>query len=405
MNTFDSDPSSPWPPRDLLLPDKGFGTRAIHAGQPPEPRTGAVMVPIYQTSTYAQPAVGHHLGYEYARTGNPTRTALETCLASLEGGTHGICFSSGCAATSTLCHTLRPGDHVVSSDDVYGGTWRIFASVFQPLGIDFTFVDMTKADAVRAAVRPGVTKMLWVETPTNPLLKVVDIAVMAEIARASGALCVVDNTFATPYNQSPLALGAGAVLHSTTKYVGGHSDVVGGAIVTSDDALARDLFRLQNSIGATPGPQDCFLQLRGIKTLHLRMRQHQESAARLAGWLSEHEEVAAVIYPGLPSHPQHAVATRQMRGFGGMVSFELRGDLARAERFVAATRVFTLAESLGGVESLIELPAAMTHASVPAAVRKEIGIADGLIRLSVGIEDADDLQDDLAEAFVRSRSA
>ena len=402
MSKFDQDPSAPWPPRDHLLPERGFGTRAIHAGQPPEPRTGAVMTPIYQTSTYAQPAVGVHYGYEYARTGNPTRTALETCLASLEGGTHGVCFASGCAATSMMCHTLSPGDHVVSSDDVYGGTWRLFTTIFEPLGIGFTFVDMTDHDAVRAAVQPN-TKMLWVETPTNPLLKIVDIAAMAEIARSAGARCVVDNTFATPYFQQPLALGADAVVHSTTKYIGGHSDVVGGAVLTSDDALASALFTLQNSMGAQPGPQDCFLQLRGIKTLHLRMRQHASSATALADWLSAHDEVDAVIYPGLPSHPQHAVAASQMSGFGGMVSFELRGDLARAEAFVAATEVFTLAESLGGVESLIEVPAAMTHASVPPDVRKEIGIADGLIRLSVGVEDLEDLQDDLARAFEVTR--
>ncbi len=394
-----SDTPTPWPPRDLLFQEKAFGTRAIHAGQPYEPVTGAVMVPIYQTSTYAQDGVGGHFGYEYSRTGNPTRTALETCLASLEGARHGVCFASGCAATTTLLHTLRPGDHVVSSDDVYGGTWRIFDSVFKPLNIDFTFVDMTDEEAVNAAVRPGATKMLWVETPTNPLLKVVDIASMARLSRAVGAKCIVDNTFATPYFQSPLALGADAVLHSTTKYIGGHSDVVGGAVVCDDDALAADLFRLQNSIGATPGPQDCFLQLRGIKTLHVRMDAHARNAATLATWLEERADVRKVIYPGLPSHPQHEVAARQMRGFGGMVSFELDGDLARAERFVASTEVFTLAESLGGVESLIELPAAMTHASVPKELREEIGIADGLVRLSAGIEHIDDLIADLDAAF------
>ncbi len=394
-----ADAPVPWPPRDLLFRDREFGTRAIHAGQPYEPVTGAVMIPIYQTSTYAQDGVGGHFGYEYSRTGNPTRTALETCLASLEGARHGVCFASGCAATSTLLHTLRPGDHVVSSDDVYGGTWRIFESVFRPLNIDFTFVDMTDAAAVEAAIQPGATKMLWVETPTNPLLKVVDIAAMVGLARAAGARCIVDNTFATPYFQSPLALGADAVVHSTTKYIGGHSDVVGGAVVCDDDELAADLFRLQNSIGATPGPQDCFLQLRGVKTLHVRMDAHARNAAALATWLEAHEDVRKVIYPGLPSHPQHEVAARQMRGFGGMVSFELDGDLARAERFVAATHVFTLAESLGGVESLIELPAAMTHASVPAHLREEIGIADGLVRLSAGIEHIDDLIADLDAAF------
>jgi cystathionine gamma-lyase len=391
--------STPWPPRDLLLADRRFGTRTIHAGQPNEPVTGAVMVPIYQTSTYAQDGVGGHLGYEYARTGNPTRTALETCLASLEGAKHGICFSSGCAATTTLMHTLRPGDHVVSSDDVYGGTWRIFESIFRPMNIDFTFVDMTSHDAVRAAIRPGATKMLWVETPTNPLLKILDIVAMAEMAHGVGAICLVDNTFATPYFQRPMALGADAVLHSTTKYVGGHSDVVGGAILCTDDELAADLFRLQNSIGAVPGPQDCFLQLRGLKTLHVRMEAHARNAEALAAWLEERADVLRVVHPGLPSHPQHELATRQMSGFGGMLSFELDGDLARAERFVAATKVFTLAESLGGVESLIELPAAMTHASVPKELRDEIGITDGLVRVSVGIEDVRDLIEDLEQAF------
>ena len=392
-----------WPPRDHLESEYGFGTRCIHAGQPPEPVTGAVMTPIYQTSTYVQDGVGGHKGYEYARTGNPTRTALETCLASLEGARHGICFSSGCAATSNVIHTLKSGDHVVSSDDVYGGTWRIFTSVFEPLGIEFTFVDMTDADAVVAALRPGQTKMLWVETPTNPLLKIVDIARMAEIAQGVGARCVVDNTFATPCLQNPLQHGADAVLHSTTKYIGGHSDVVGGAVLTNDADLAADLFRLQNSIGATPGPQDCFLQLRGLKTLHLRMQAHCANARALAQWLEAHPEVDKVIYPGLTSHPQHAIAAKQMSDFGGMLSFELAGDLARAERFVDSTHVFILAESLGGVESLIELPAAMTHASVPPDVRQSIGIADGLIRLSVGIEDLADQRADLERAFELSR--
>ncbi|MEE2830312.1 MAG: cystathionine gamma-synthase [Myxococcota bacterium] len=392
-----------WPPRDHRLPHYGFGTRCIHAGQPPEPVTGAVMTPIYQTSTYVQEGVGGHKGYEYARTGNPTRTALETCLASLEGAAHGICFSSGCAATTNLIHTLKSGDHVVSSDDVYGGTWRIFTAVFECLGIEFTFVDMTDLAAVENAIQPGKTKLVWVETPTNPLLKIVDIAAMAELAHSVGARCVVDNTFATPCLQNPLEHGADAVLHSTTKYIGGHSDVVGGAILTSEDLLAEDLFRLQNSIGATPGPQDCFLQLRGLKTLHLRMQAHCANARVLASWLESHPEVDKVIYPGLESHPQHAVAVKQMSDFGGMVSFELAGDLARAERFLAATKVFTLAESLGGVESLIELPAAMTHASVPPEVRKEIGIADGLIRLSVGIEEQADLRADLEAAFEASR--
>jgi len=361
------------------------------------------MVPIYQTSTFIQEGVGGHKGYEYARTGNPTRTALETCLASLEGGKHGICFSSGCAATTTVLHALSPGDHVVSSDDVYGGTWRIFESIFKPLGVEFTYVDLCDLDAARAAIRPSQTKLIWVETPTNPLLKVIDIAGISELAHAVGACALVDNTFATPYFQSPLALGADVILHSTTKYLGGHSDVVGGAVITSDDAFAAEMFRLQNSIGATPGPQDCFLTMRGIKTLHVRMDRHERTARALAEFLSEHEEVASVIYPGLPSHPQHELASRQMHGFGGMLSFELRADLARAERFVSATSVMTLAESLGGVESLIELPAAMTHASVPPEVRESIGIRDGLVRLSVGLEDEADLRADLEHAFEASR--
>jgi len=394
---------TPWPPTDLLFEGHGFGTRAIHAGQPAEPTTGAVMVPIYQTSTFAQEGVGGHKGYEYSRTGNPTRAALETCLAALEGGRFGTCFSSGSAASATFLHTLQPGDHVVSSDDIYGGTYRQFRTVFERLGIEFSFIDLTDEAAFDAALRPGQTKVIWVETPTNPLLKVVDIERCATAARRIGALCVVDNTFATPYFQSPLALGAHVVLHSTTKYVGGHSDVVGGALITDDEALDADLKRLQNTIGATPGPQDCFLQLRGIKTLHVRMRAHEANAIALADYLEGHDEVARVIYPGLDSHPQHAVAKKQMRGFGGMLSFELTGGLARAERFVDTTVLFTLAESLGGVESLIELPAAMTHASVPPDVREQIGIADGLIRLSVGIEDTADLQADLEQAFEASR--
>ena len=392
-----------WPPRDHLLPELGFGTRAIHAGQTPEPTTGAVMVPIYQTSTYAQEGVGGHKGYEYSRTGNPTRAALEACLASLEGGRFGACFSSGSAASATFTDLLRAGDHVVSSNDLYGGTYRQFTTSTEPRGVEFSFVDLTDHEAFEAALRPGQTKLIWIETPTNPLLRVADIEYLSRRARELGAWSVVDNTFATPYFQQPLALGAHVVLHSTTKYVGGHSDVVGGALITSDEHLASEIFRLQNTLGAIPGPQDCFLQLRGLKTLHLRMRAHEANAIALAAFLEAHDEVDRVIYPGLPSHPQHAVAARQMSGFGGMLSFELRGDLARAERFVDTTQVFTLAESLGGVESLIELPAAMTHASIPPEVRRGIGIEDGLIRLSVGIEDIDDLQSDLAQAFDASR--
>jgi cystathionine gamma-lyase len=392
-----------WPPRDHLLPELGFGTRAIHAGQPAEPTTGAVMVPIYQTSTYAQDGVGGHKGYEYSRTGNPTRAALEACLASLEGGTHGACFSSGSAASATFADLLRPGDHVVSSNDIYGGTYRQFTTSIAQRGVEFSFVDLTDHAAFEAALRPGTTRMIWIETPTNPLLRVADIEFLAGRARDIGAWAVVDNTFATPYFQQPLKLGAHVVLHSTTKYVGGHSDVVGGALITNDDGLANEIYRVQNTIGATPGPQDCFLQLRGLKTLHLRMEAHEANAKALAAYLEAHEDVARVIYPGLESHPQHEVAARQMSGFGGMLSFELRGDLARAESFVSATKVFTLAESLGGVESLIELPAAMTHASIPPEVRRGIGIEDGLIRLSVGIENVEDLQADLAQAFDASR--
>jgi cystathionine gamma-lyase len=291
---------------------------------------------------------------------------------------------------------------VVSSDDVYGGTWRIFESIFRPLGIEFTYVDLCDLDAARAAIRPSQTKLIWIETPTNPLLKVIDITAVSELAHAVGAQALVDNTFATPYFQSPLALGADVILHSTTKYLGGHSDVVGGAVITSDDDFAAEMFRLQNSIGATPGPQDCFLTMRGIKTLHVRMDRHEATAKALAQFLSEHDEVASVIYPGLPSHPQHELAVRQMHGFGGMLSFELKADLARAERFVSSTKVMTLAESLGGVESLIELPAAMTHASVPPEVRESIGIREGLVRLSVGLEDEDDLRADLEQAFEAS---
>ncbi len=361
------------------------------------------MMPIYQTSTYVQDGVGGHKGYEYARTGNPTRTALEVCLAALEGARHGTCFSSGCAATTTVLHALRPGDHVVSSDDVYGGTWRIFTSIFEPLGIEFSFVDMCDLDAARAAIRPGQTRLLWIETPTNPLLKVIDIVALSEMGHAAGAISLVDNTFATPYFQNPLSLGADVILHSTTKYLGGHSDVVGGAVLTNDDEFAAEMFRLQNSIGAVPAPQDCFLTLRGIKTLHVRMPRHEQTAIALAEFLCEHPEVDRVIYPGLTSHPQHEIAARQMHGFGGMLSFELKADLRRAERFVSATRVMTLAESLGGVESLIELPAAMTHASVPIETREAIGIRDGLVRLSVGLEEESDLREDLEQAFAASR--
>ena len=361
----------------------GQSTLAIHAGQPPEQVTGAVMTPVFQTSTYAQPHPGAW-PWEYSRTHNPTRTALQDCIAALEGGSHGLCFSSGMAATDTMLRTLSPGDHVLCGDDVYGGTYRLFTKVYARFGLHFTFVDMSDPDLV---VPPG-TKLVWCESPTNPLLKTTDLAAVADKARAAGAMFVVDNTFATPVYQRPLSLGATAVVHSTTKYLNGHSDVVGGVIVTSDVDLAERLAFLQNAVGAVPGPWDCFLTLRGLKTLAVRMQRHTENATAIAQWLSARTDVAKVRYPG----------------FSGMVSFDLVGDLDAAVRFVKATRVFTLAESLGGVESLIELPAIMTHASVPPHVRAEIGIADGLIRLSCGIEDLADLQADLERAFAAAAS-
>jgi len=357
------------------------------------------MTPIYQTSTYVQEAPGKHRGYEYARTGNPTRTALEANLAALENGKHGVCFSSGLGAMDAVIRLLKAGDHVVCCDDVYGGTYRLFTQVFARFGMEFSFVDMDDPARVERAVTPA-TKMVWIETPTNPLLKVLDIARVAEIAQARGALVVVDNTFATPYLQRPLERGASIVVHSLTKYLGGHSDVIGGAAITSDDEIAQRLHYVQNAVGAVPGPMDCFLVLRGTKTLHVRMARHCENALRVARFLEDHPRVGRVYYPGLPGHPQHALAARQMDGFGGMVSFELKDDsLERASRLCAATQVFSLAESLGGVESLIEHPAIMTHASIPKAVRESYGLRDSLIRLSVGIEDVEDLVEDLARAL------
>jgi cystathionine gamma-synthase/cystathionine gamma-lyase len=376
-----------------------FATKAIHAGQAPDPTTGAIMTPIYQTSTYVQEAPGKHQGYEYARTGNPTRTALEANLAALESGTHGVCFSSGLGAMDAVIRLLKAGDHVVCCDDVYGGTYRLFTQVFARFGMEFSFVDMDDPARVERAVTPA-TKMVWIETPTNPLLKVLDIARVAEIAKARGALVVVDNTFATPYLQRPLERGASIVVHSLTKYLGGHSDVIGGAAITNDGEIAQRLHYVQNAVGAVPGPLDCFLVLRGTKTLHVRMARHCENALRVARFLEDHPRVGRVYYPGLPGHPQHALAARQMDGFGGMVSFELKDDsLERARRLCAATRVFSLAESLGGVESLIEHPAIMTHASIPKPVRESYGLRDSLIRLSVGIEDVEDLVEDLARAL------
>ena len=371
-----------------------FETRAVHAGQDPEPAFGAVNVPIYQTSTYAQPEVGKPKRFDYARTGNPTREALETVLASLEGGRHGLCFASGMAAEATLLLTLRPEDHVLLSNDVYGGTYRLLARVLADWGVAHDVVDMTDLAAFGAAVRDE-TRVVWVETPTNPLLKVIDIPAAAELAHGGGAMCVVDNTFATPYLQRPLELGADVVVHSVTKYLGGHSDLVGGAVVTNDDALAERLAFLQNAVGAVPGPMDCYLALRGVKTLALRMEAHCWGARRIAEFLSQHPRVTTVHFPGVPGHPGFEVAVRQMKDFGGMVSFEV-GSRDEAVRVVQRTKLFFLAESLGGVESLIEVPAPMTHASVSDS---PLAVPDTLIRLSVGIEHPDDLVADLEQAL------
>jgi cystathionine gamma-lyase len=384
-------------------PKLGFGTRAIHAGQSPDPVTGAVMTPVYYTSTYAQTGPGEHKGFEYSRTHNLTRFALEANLASLEGGAGGLCFASGLAATSTLLQLFDAGSHVIACDDLYGGTFRLFDKVYRRLGFEFTYVDpLGGAAAVAGAMRP-TTKLVWVETPTNPLLKIVDIAAVAQLCKQHGVMLAVDNTFMTPYLQRPLELGADVVAHSLTKYLNGHSDVVGGALITADTALRDRLAFLQNAAGAVPSPMDSFLVMRGTKTLHVRMDRHESNANALAAWLAEHAQVERVIYPGLPSHPQHALAKRQQRGFGGMISFVLRGGLDEARRFLSACQIFTLAESLGGVESLIEHPAIMTHASLGPDRRAALGIADGFIRLSVGIEDIADLKADLERAFRAAR--
>ncbi len=373
-------------------------TLCIHAGQAPDPTSGAVMTPIVLSSTFAQDGPGGHKGYDYSRAGNPTRTALEACLAALEGGKHGVAFGSGCAATTAILLMLKTGDHVLSGDDLYGGTFRIFDSVMKPFGLDATFMDMTDPAKVRAAIRPN-TKLLWLETPSNPMLKIFDIAKICEVAHAAGVPVVVDNTFATPMLQRPLDLGADMVLHSATKYLNGHSDVVQGAVVTRDDASGERLHFLQKAVGGVPSPFDCYMVLRGLKTLGVRMRQHVASASSLADWLVGHAQVARVHYPGLPSHPGYAVARAQMDGPGGMISFDLRGGLSASVAFLKALRVFACAESLGGVESLAEHPAIMTHASVPADARRALGISDGLIRLSVGLEGEDDLRGDLERGF------
>lgn len=378
-----------------------FETKAIHAGQEPDPTTGAVMTPIYQTSTYKQDGVGKHRGYEYSRTGNPTRAALETCLAELEGGQFGLAYASGLAATDNVLRLCAPGDHILAGNDVYGGTFRLFDRVFRPYGLEFTYVDTADLEQVRANLRPN-TRLIWLETPTNPLLRVSDIAAIAEIAQgqANPPLLAVDNTFATPYLQRPLSLGADLVIHSTTKYLGGHSDVVGGAVIGANPELRERLAFLQNAIGAVPGPMDSFLVLRGIKTLPVRLDRQAENAAVIADFLAHHPKVAYVLYPFHPTHPQVDLARRQMCSGGGMISFVLRGGEAEARRVVESTQIFILAESLGGIESLIELPAAMTHASVAESA---LAVDPGLVRLSVGLEHVDDLLADLQQALNVSR--
>lgn len=376
-----------------------FGTKAIHAGVFPDPATGAIMTPIYQTSTYVQRAPGDHKGFEYSRTQNPTREQLQNSIAALENARHGFCFSSGMGAIDTLIKLLSPGDEVIATNDLYGGTYRIFTKVFEKYGIKFHFIGMEDAEAVRQYVNER-TRMIWVETPTNPTMKIVDIAAVSAIARECGALVAVDNTFATPYLQTPMDLGADLVMHSLTKYMAGHSDVVMGAVVCNDDQLAEEIAFLQNSCGAVPGPQDCFLVLRGIKTLHLRMERHSENGRAVAGFLKQHPAVDRVYWPGFPDHPNHEIAARQMRDFGGMLSFTLKGHrLEDAMRVLGATKVFSLAESLGGVESLLGHPASMTHAAIPREERLKSGVTDGLIRLSVGVEDVEDLIADLEQAI------
>ncbi|HRX71296.1 MAG: PLP-dependent transferase [Candidatus Competibacteraceae bacterium] len=377
----------------------GFATRAIHAGQWPDPSTGAIVTPIYATSTYVQSSPGVHQGFEYSRSQNPTRFAYERCLADLEGGDAGFAFASGLAASSTVLELLDSGDHIVALDDLYGGTRRLFEQVRRrSAGLDFSYSDLRDRATLEAVLTPR-TRMIWIETPSNPLLRLVDLAMIANVAREHGILAVADNTFATPWAQRPLELGFNIVVHSATKYLNGHSDMIGGVAVCRGQALAERLGYLQNALGAVASPFDSFLALRGLKTLALRMERHSANARQLAEWLERHPKIERVIYPGLPSHPQHELAWRQMCGFGGMVSAVVRGSLAEVTRFLTGCQVFTLAESLGGVESLIEHPAIMTHASVPPEVRRELGIDDGLVRLSVGIEDVEDLIADLAQAL------
>ena len=376
-----------------------FGTKAIHAGVHPDESTGAIMTPIYQTSTYVQEGVGNHKGYEYSRTLNPTRHALERNIAAIENGKYGACFGSGMAAIDCVIKMLNPGDEVISTNDLYGGTYRIFRTVFEKYGIKFHFVGMADPANVEAKVTAN-TKLIWVETPTNPMMNIVDIKAMSAIAKKAGAMLAVDNTFATPYLQNPLDLGADIVMHSVTKYLGGHSDVVMGALVTSDDAIASEMYRIQNSSGAVTAPMDSFLVLRGIKTLHLRMQRHCENGEKVAQFLVNHPKVDKVYWPGLENHPNHHIAKEQMRGFGGMISFTLKGNrMEDAHDVVKKVTIFALAESLGGVESLIGHPATMTHASIPKEEREKTGVVDSLIRLSVGVEDAEDLIEDLKQAL------
>jgi cystathionine gamma-lyase len=376
-----------------------FGTKVIHAGIEPDPATGAIMTPIYQTSTYAQESPGKHKGYEYSRSQNPTRHALENNLAALENGKYGLCFGSGLAAISTILQTLNPGDEVISTNDLYGGTYRLFTKVFGRFGIKTHFIGMDKPLDIEPYINEN-TKLIWIETPTNPMLNIIDIEAVCVIAKKHGVRTCVDNTFATPYLQTPLDLGADIVMHSATKYIGGHSDVVHGALICNDDALAKELYFLQNAVGAIPGPQDCFLLLRGIKTLHLRVQRGCENAAAITAFLLSHNKVEHVYYPGLESHKGHDIAKRQMRGFGAMISFSLKDDTAEAAfKVLEKTHYFTLAESLGGVESLIGHPASMTHAAIPREERLAIGLTDSLIRLSVGVEDVEDLIADLKYAL------
>lgn len=376
-----------------------FNTKTIHAGQKPEETTGAVMPPVFHTSTYAQKAPNDHQGYDYARVGNPTRTALEKMIAGLEEADECACFSSGVGAIDAILKTLKPGDHVLSTNDLYGGTYRLFTEVFEPYGIEFSFVDMTDNHEVEKGIIDN-TKLVWIETPTNPLLRIIDIKTVSELAHKNGALSIVDNTFSSPYLQQPLLLGADAVMHSTTKYLGGHSDAIGGAVASSDKIFMEKIRFQVKTTGAVPGPMDCYLILRGIKTLAVRVERSVQNAKKIVKYLNDHPDVEDLFYPGLPDHPQHEIAKKQMSDFGAMVSFSLKGNsFERASAYMSKTKVFTLAESLGGVESLISHPASMTHGSIPKDVREKAGLKDSLIRLSVGIEDADDLIADLEQAF------